>query len=165
MGYRVEFSSPEKVVKTVKSNDRIVLANLCAEPRIFPKLLMERAQELSNVRLFHMRPCGDFVQRYLEPGMEQHVKCSTAFTGGVKPIVQLIKSGRADFYPIPLSKAPWLVREVFKPDVFVATVSPPDDKGECSLGISVDYGLSAFEAAKVVIVEVNSNMPRTGGDA
>lgn len=165
MGYSVEFSSPENVVKTIKSSDKIAIANLCAEPRIFPKLLMDKAQELSNVKLFHMRPCGEFVQRYLEPGMEQHVKCSTAFTGGVKPIVQLIKDGKADFYPIPLSKAPWLIRQVFKPDVVVATVSPPDDRGECSLGISVDYGLSAFETAKIVIVEVNSNMPRIGGDA
>ncbi|MGA3404886.1 MAG: acetyl-CoA hydrolase/transferase C-terminal domain-containing protein [Candidatus Bathyarchaeia archaeon] len=141
------------------------MANLCAEPRIFPKLLMDRAQQLSNVRLFHMRPCGEFVQRYLEPGMEEHVKCSTAFTGGVKQISQLIKEGRADFYPIPLSKAPRLVRQVFKPDVFVATVSLPDDKGNCSLGISVDYALAAFETAKVVIAEVNPNMPRTRGDA
>ena len=165
MGYIVEYASPENVVKTVKSNDKIALANLCAEPRIFPDLLFDRAQEVSNVRLFHMRPCGEFVQRYLDPGMEQHVKCSTAFTGGVKPIVQLIREGRADFYPIPLSKAPWLIRQVFRPDIFVATVSPPDDKGNCSLGVSVDYGLSAFETAKVRIVEVNENMPRTGGDA
>ncbi|MGD0422550.1 MAG: acetyl-CoA hydrolase/transferase C-terminal domain-containing protein [Candidatus Bathyarchaeia archaeon] len=92
-------------------------------------------------------------------------ECATAFTGGVKPIVQLIKGRRADFYPIPLSKAPWLIRQVFKPDIFVATVSPPDSEGKCSLGISVDYGRSAFETAKVVVAEVNSNMPRTRGDA
>ena len=165
MGYSVEFSSPEKTIKIIESNQRIALANLCAEPRIFPELLMNRARELSNVKLFHMRPCGEFVQRYLEPGMEEHVKCSTAFTGGVKPIVQLIKEGRADFYPIPLSKAPWLLRHVVRPDVFVATISPPDEKGNCSLGISVDYGLAAFQTANVVIAEVNSNMPRTGGDA
>jgi len=165
LGHSVEYSSPERVVKTVKSNDKIALANLCAEPRIFPNLLLDRAQELTNVRLFHMRPCGEFVHRYLKPGMEQHVKCSTAFTGGVKPIVQLIKDGRADFYPIPLSKAPWLIRQVFKPDIFVATVSPPDENGNCSLGISVDYGLSAFETAKVKIGEVNENMPITGGNS
>jgi 4-hydroxybutyrate CoA-transferase len=165
MPYPVTFTSPEKIVKIVKSNDRIALANLCAEPRHFPKLLMDRAQELSDVRLFHLRPCGDFVQRYSEPEMEQHVKCSTAFTGGVKPIVQLIKEGRADFYPISLSKAPWLIRQVFKPDIFVATISPPDNDGNCSLGISVDYGLAAYETAEVVVAEVNSNMPRTTGDA
>ena len=165
MNYPVEYSSPEKIVETVKSNDKIALSNLCAEPRTFPKLLMDRARELTNVRLFHMRPCGEFVHEYLASGMERHVKCSTAFTGGVKPIVQLIKDGRADFYPIALSKAPWLIRQVFKPDIFVVTVSPPDGKGNCSLGISVDYGISAFETAKVVIAEVNPKMPRTLGDA
>ena len=68
MGYPIDFSPPEKVVAAVKSNDRITLANLCSEPRIFPKLLMDRANELRNVRLFHLRPCGDFAQRYLIPG-------------------------------------------------------------------------------------------------
>jgi len=165
LGYPIDFSPPEKVVAAVKSNDRITLANLCSEPRIFPKLLMDRANELRNVRLFHLRPCGDFAQRYLIPGMEKHVKCSTAFTGGVKSIIELIKTGRADFYPIPLSKAPWLIKQVFRPDIFVATVSPPDNQGNCSLGISVDYGRSAYEAAKTVIAEVNPNMPRTNGEA
>ena len=163
--YTIEYSSPEKVAGTIKSNSNIVLANLCAEPHIFPTLLMDRAKGLHSVKLFHMRPCGEFVERYLEPGMEEHVKCATAFTGGVKAIIRLIKEGRADFYPIPLSKAPWLLRSgYFRPDVFAATVSPPDEEGNCSLGVSVDYGRAALETAAVVIAEVNSNMPRTFGD-
>jgi 4-hydroxybutyrate CoA-transferase len=126
---------------------------------------MDRFRELHNVRLFHLRPFGNFVEKYLEPGMEEHVRCCTAFTGGVKSINQLIKDGRADFYPIPLSKAPWLLRSgPFKPDVFVATMSPPNDRGECNLGISVDYGRAAFESASTVIAEINPNMPRTCGD-
>jgi 4-hydroxybutyrate CoA-transferase len=97
--------------------------------------------------------------------MEEHVKCSTAFTGGNKIMNQLIKDGHADFYPIPLSRLPWLMRSgAFRPDVFVGIVSPPDDKGNCTLGISIDYGRAALETASTVIVEVNPNMPKTFGD-
>jgi len=127
---------------------------------------MNRAQELHGVRLFHLRPFGQFIDCYLEPGMEEHVKCATAFAGGVQQIVRLIRDGRADFYPIPLSKIPWLFRTgPFRPDVFMTTVSPPDRQGYCSLGVSVDYARAALDVAKTVIAEVNDNMPRTCGDS
>jgi 4-hydroxybutyrate CoA-transferase len=127
---------------------------------------MDKAQELENVKLFHLRPFGRFKDRYLEQGMEKHVKCATAFAGGIPPIVQLIKEGKAEFYPIPLSKIPWLFREgPYRPDIFITTVSPPDRHGYCSLGVSVDYAWAALETARIIIAEVNENMPRTCGDS
>jgi 4-hydroxybutyrate CoA-transferase len=156
----------ERAVQAVKSGDKIVLANLCAEPHLVPNVLMDRASELENVRLFHARPFGEFIERYSEPGMERHIRCVTAFAGGVKPIVELIKDRKADFYPIPLSKFPWLFKEgPYRPDVFIATVSPPDRNGYCSLGVSVDYAWAALQTASTVIVEINENMPRTCGDS
>lgn len=164
--HHAKFTSPEEAAKIIKSGDKIVLSNLCSEPRLLPSLILGRAQELSGVRFFHCRPMGRFIERYLEPGMEEHVKCATAFAGGVRPVIQLMKEGRADFYPIPLSRLPWLFRSgQYKPDVFIVSVSPPDDRGYCSLGISVDYGRAALETARTVIAEVNENMPRTGGDS
>ena len=47
----------------------------------------------------------------------------------------------------------------------MVTVSPPDDNGYCSLGVSVDYTKKAVECAKIVIAEVNKTMPRTHGDS
>ena len=156
----------ERAVQAVKSGDRIVLANLCAEPHLVPNALMDRAWELENVKLFHARPFGEFIERYSESGMERHIRCVTAFAGGVKPIVELIKDGKADFYPIPLSKFPWLFKEgPYRPDVFIATVSPPDSNGYCSLGVSVDYAWAALQTASTVIAEINENMPRTCGDS
>jgi 4-hydroxybutyrate CoA-transferase len=158
--------SGEEAAQAIKSGDKVVLANFCAEPHILPKLIMDRAHELADVRLFHLRPCGRFIERYLEPGMEEHVRCCTAFAGGSKPIVQLMKEGRADFYPITLGKVPWLFRSgSYKPNVFVTTVTPPNKDGYCSLGVSVDYAHAAIETSQTVIAEVNENMPRTGGDS
>jgi len=108
--HHAKFTSPEEAAKIIKSGDKIVLSNLCSEPRLLPSLILDRAQGLSGVRFFHCRPMGRFVERYLEPGMEEHVKCATAFAGGVRPVIQLMREGRADFYPIPLSRLPWLFR-------------------------------------------------------
>jgi 4-hydroxybutyrate CoA-transferase len=156
----------EKAAALVKSGDRVVLSNLCGEPHRVPNLLMDRAPELENVRMFHARPFGPFIDRYSEPQMEKHIRCATAFAGGVRQIVKLIKEQKADFYPIPLSKFPWLFKDgPYKPDIFMTTVSPPDDRGYCSLGVSVDYGRAALHTAHTVVAEVNENMPRTCGNS
>ena len=170
ISWKTKFSdklvTARKAADVVESGDRIVLSNLCGEPHCVPNLLMDRAWELENVRMFHARPFGPFIDRYSEPEMERHIRCVTAFAGGVRQIVKLIKERKADFYPIPLSKFPWLFRDgPYKPDIFMTTVSPPDNGGYCSLGVSVDYGWAALQNAHTVVAEVNENMPRTCGDS
>ena len=44
-------------------------------------------------------------------------------------------------------------------------VTPPDEHGFCSFGVSVDYTGSAAEEADIVIAQVNENMPRTLGNS
>ena len=44
-------------------------------------------------------------------------------------------------------------------DVAMVMVTPPDENGMCSLGVSVDYTLEAVKQAKLVIAQVNPQMP------
>jgi len=155
----------EEAVEVVKSHDDVVLHNFCAEPHLLPMALMDRAQELEKVRLFHLAPFGSFQERYLEPGMEKHIRCATPFCGRRKSPRQALKEGRADFYALSFGNYPRLLRTGdFKSDVLMLTVSPPDNHGYCSLGTSVDYVRAVLERpARVVIAEINPNMPRTHG--
>lgn len=155
----------ERAVETVRSHDDVVLANFCGEPHFLPMALMNRAPELAGVRIFHFTVFGPFQDKYLEPGMEKHIRCATAFSGRCKSIRQLLREGRADFYPVTFANTPRLLREGdYKSDVLMVTVSPPDEGGYCSLGVSVDYAWGALERPpRVVIAEVNPNMPRTHG--
>lgn len=155
----------QEAVKVIKSHDDVVLANFCGEPRFLPMALMDRAPELEGVRIFHFTPFGEFQKKYLEPGMEKHIRCATAFCGRRKSIRQLLIEGRADFYPVTFANVPRLLREGdFKSNVFMATVSPPDKYGYCSLGVSVDYAFGALERPNCLfIAEVNPHMPRTHG--
>jgi 4-hydroxybutyrate CoA-transferase len=157
--------SAEQAVEEINSGDDIVLANFCSEPKYLPMALMERASELANVRLFHMSVQGPFVQRYLDQNMETHIRCVTPFCGRNSIVRQLVGKGKADYYPISFSRIPDLLRKGdFKSDVFMVTVSPPDNDGFCSLGISVDYAWGAIERpVKKILAEVNPNMPRTSG--
>ena len=49
-------------------------------------------------------------------------------------------------------------------DVAIVQVSEPDRFGRFSLGISVDIALAAVQSARMVIAQVNPQMPRTLGD-
>ena len=44
-------------------------------------------------------------------------------------------------------------------------VSPPDQHGFCSLGVTVEAAHAALHSAEIVIAQINPNMPRTHGDA
>jgi 4-hydroxybutyrate CoA-transferase len=117
------------------------------------------------VRIFHFAAFGPFQDKYLEPGIEKHIRCATAFCGRRKGVRQLLSEGRADFYPVTFGNTPRLLREGdFRSDALLLTVSPPGRDGHCSLGVSVDYAQGALERPpRVVIAEVNPNMPKTHG--
>jgi len=78
---------------------------------------------------------------------------------------EAVNSGRADFIPAFLSDIPDLFKKNVLPiDVAIVQVSPPDEHGYCTLGLSVDIARTAVNTAKYIIAQVNPNMPRTHGD-
>lgn len=160
-----KYVTAKEAVQHIKSGDKIVLANFCAEPRYIPDALMNRAYELEGCQMYHLTPFGPFQEKYELPEMEKHVRCATSFAGRQKTIRKLLEVGRADFYPVGFSGIPRLLREGdFQCDVFMLSVSPPDKNGYCSLGVSVDYAWGAIERpARLVIAEINPNMPYTYG--
>jgi acyl-CoA hydrolase len=76
-----------------------------------------------------------------------------------------VNAGLADYTPIFLSQVPDLFRRGIVPvDVALIQTSLPDRHGYVSLGISVDIVAEAVEKARLVIAQVNTNMPRVQGD-
>ena len=76
-----------------------------------------------------------------------------------------MQRGDADYTPVFLSEIP----ELFCPggplqlDFAFVQVAPPDERGNYSLGVSVDCAVAAVEQARVVVAQVNHRMPRTVG--
>lgn len=50
-------------------------------------------------------------------------------------------------------------------DVALLQISPPDENGYCSLGINVDINKTMVEIARIVICQINPQMPRTMGNS
>ncbi len=153
-------ASGEDVVACIRDGDSVFLHGACATPAVIIEELVRRS-DLSGVRLYHMHTAGP--APFAAKGMEQSFCSVSLFTGA--PLREAIAEGRADYVPIFLSDIPWLFQSGQVPlDVAVLHLSPPDTHGMCSLGTSCDVAKAAADSARVIIAEINEQMPRTHGN-
>lgn len=103
------------------------------------------------------------VPEYCLPQQARYFRV-TSFRGS-RETLDCFQRGQLDVVPAGLSRIPDLLHRQLRPDVALIQVAPPDLHGWCSLGISVLYHRAAISAARLVIAQVNPDMPRTYGDS
>ncbi|GAB1476616.1 acetyl-CoA hydrolase/transferase C-terminal domain-containing protein [Bacillota bacterium] len=159
--YKRKLCTADEAVKHIKSGDTVVFAHCVGEPTAIVEAMIRNAKLFENVEIKHMVSLGS--GGYTSEGMEKHFRCNPMFVSA--NVRCAIEEGRADFTPAFFHEVPKLIREgKLKCDVAVAQVTPPDEDGYCSLGTSVDYTWQAIKTAKLVLVQVNDQMPRTFGE-
>jgi 4-hydroxybutyrate CoA-transferase len=159
--YPEKFVSAEEAIGHIKSGDKIVFTHACGEAQTLTNALVAQAARLENVEIIHMVAMG--TAPYCQPGMEKHFRHNALFVGASTR--KAVEEGRADFTPVFFSEVPHDFRTGLIPlDVVFLQVTEPDQNGNCSLGISVDYTQPAAEVAKLVIAQMNKNMPYTYGN-
>jgi acyl-CoA hydrolase len=156
-----KYVTAAEAVKVVKSGDRVYLQAAAAAPTILANALTERASELRDVEICHLHVEGE--ARYANPELAESFHVNSFFIGA--NVRHTLKAGNGSYTPVFLSELPHLFRKNVLPlDVAFIHVSPPDRHGYCSLGVSVEATVAAIENAKIVIAQVNPQMPRTFGD-
>lgn len=160
--YQSKLMEAERAVDFIKSGERVVIGHACGEPSHVVEAMAAKAEQYENVEIVHMVAMGK--AGYAQPGMEKHFRHNALFVGGTTR--KAVQEGRGDYTPCFFYRIPDLFTNGSLPvDVAMIQASRPDGNGNMSLGISVDYTLPAARAAKKVIVQVNKEMPRTGGDS
>lgn len=160
--YSRKLTTADEAVKIIKSGDNVVIQPGCAVPLELIRAMVGRKEELENVTIYHILIVGDLP--YVNPGMEKHFRHKAFFTGA--NVRQAVHEGRAEFIPIFLSEVPLLFKRNIVPvDVALLNVSPPDEHGFCSYGVDVGTIKTAAEKAKIIIAQVNTEMPRSLGDS
>ncbi len=150
-----------EAVGYIESGHHVFVHTAGATPTILTRALADRHQELSDVTIYHMHTEGD--APYAAPGMQESFQVNSFFLGS--NLRKATNDGLADYIPSFLSEVPLMIRSGIIPvDVALIQVSPPDKHGYCSLGISVDTTKAAVDMAKIIIAQVNHQMPRTHGD-
>jgi acyl-CoA hydrolase len=156
-----KYVTAAEAVKVIQSNNRVYVQAAAAAPSILTKALTERASELRNVEVCHLHTEGE--APYASPELAESFHVNSFFIGA--NVRHTISAGNGSYTPVFLSELPHLFRKNVLPiDVAFIHVSPPDGHGYCSLGVSVEATVAAIENAKIVIAQVNPQMPRTFGD-
>lgn len=158
--YQNKIVTADQAVKNVKSGDRVVFGHACGEPEALVEALVNRGSELQDVEIVHMVAMGP--GKYSQPEYAANFHHNGLFMGG--PTRKALEEKRADYTPCFFSEIPRLFKDgILTVDVAFIQVTPPDEDGYCSYGISCDYTQSVAESAKIVLAQMNRNMPRTGG--
>ena len=147
----------------LKSGNRIFIGSNAAVPNALIDDLIENSKQLNDIEVVHIQTISD--NRWVDEKYKELFKVNTLFIGGDK-IRQAVAEGRADYTPCFLSEIPTLFSTDILPlDAALVMLSPPDEYGYCSLGVSVDVVSAAIRNAKKVIAQFNPSMPRTSGHA
>jgi acyl-CoA hydrolase len=142
----------------IQPGDLLVAGQVLGEPSALLEALFTECRHLDGTRLF----AGMSLTSVLEtapPGVDL-----ISFVG-MGSNAKLLAQKRLRLVPCHMSELGWsMTHGPLRPDVALVRVSPPDDDGMCSLGVTSDYIWSALSAAPTVYAEVNTNVPKIPGD-
>lgn len=154
-------STAAEAVSLIKSNNRVFIHTAAAAPSQLIQAMTDRHAELKNVEIVSAHTEGPVP--YAADELADSFTINCFFVG--HNVRKAVQRGRANYIPIFLSEIPALFRRGKMPlDVALVTVSKPNKKGYCSLGCSVDISNAAVDHAKIVIAQINPNMPFVHGN-
>ena len=161
MKITVNYVSPAEALSVIQPNQRVFIHGSAHTPTYLLEHLAKEAYRLQNVEIVSISVYGDL--HIDKPEFKDNFHINSLFVSA--SIRNAVNSGYADYVPVFLSEIPELFKQDILPiDVAIVHVSPPDDHGYCSLGVSVDIARSAVNTARYIIAQVNPNAPRTHGD-
>lgn len=160
--YLEMIATADEAVKKIRPGNRVFIGTGCAEPLGLVRALVSRSRELADTEIVHLLTFGE--APYATKELAECFRVNSFFIA--ENVRNVIQEGLGDYTPVFLSDIPRLFSSGRLPlDAALIQVTPPDSRGMCSLGISVDIVKSAAENARLVIAAVNPNMPRTLGDS
>lgn len=154
--YQQKLTTPEEAVKVVKSGDWVDYGWCTNHPIVLDRALAGRKDELTDVKVR-----GGVTMWMPEIAKAEdagdHFTWNSWHCSGVDR--KIIAKGMGFFAPMRYSELPRFYRENVSVDVAMIQVTPMDSHGNFSFALGASHLADMLEKAKVVIVEVNENMP------
>ena len=148
----------QELTAHIRTGDTLVAGQVLGEPTHLLEELFGAVGGIADLRLFVGMSLTDVFRR-----APSNVALLSSV--GMSPNAELIATGRMGLVPCHMSELPWLITEgPLKVDVALVRASPPDPDGYCSLGVVSDYAWHAVQSARVVLAELNHNVPVVKGD-
>jgi acyl-CoA hydrolase len=161
--YQGKLISLSDAVSKIKSGDRIGLAIAASEPSGLLIELAKHKDRLEDVHTWVCLPMRSY-DYAVKPEMENHFFVENWFYGAYDR--QVHTQGRMSYIPNNLHRAASdkLHATDGKLNVFWGTATPPDERGYMSLSLSLVVEKELIQAADLVVLEINENLPWTLGD-
>ncbi len=159
--YESRKCTADEAVQRIKNGDRVVFAHCVAEPITLVEAMVANAENYENVTVSHMVTLNK--GEYTKPEYKGHFRFegwfASASTRGS------LAEGHGQFVPVYFHEVPKYIRKgIFPIDVAMVMVSAPDRNGFCSVGVSADYTMQAIRSAKIVLAEINDQVPVVYGE-
>jgi len=148
----------DQAVSHIKSGDRVCLSIAQSTPFELCPALAGRLMETEDVVVNH----GAAVMNWDLPGLGERFRLESMY---LSPYDRAIyQRGAAEFVPVQYYRAGHLPPALDNFNVYLMTVSPPDEYGYCNFGESQIMSKLLARNANLVIAEIDKNSIRVGGD-
>jgi len=140
----------------IRPGDGILWGQACAEPQTLVEALVSQRSRLGAVGCF----LGSSYSGIVTPEHADHLKLSSYC--GIGANRALADAGVLEILPVPYSQLGSLIRDKkIGCEVLMLQVSPPNGRGEYSLGLAADYLVPALDTCRAIVAEVNEQVPWT----
>lgn len=161
--YKRKLISIDEAVGRIESGNDVIVAQCASEPQGCMSRFHTVKDRVENVRVFSVLTLKPY-DFYMKPEMKGHFQlCSWFHAPGSREALKN-DTGTVTYVPNMLHRAALDRIQARRPDLFVGTCTPPDSKGFVSLSLGITYEKDILETARLTILEVNENLPRTYGD-
>ena len=151
----------EDAINLVKNGDFIIVPTGVGEPPTLLTALSDQRRRFTDVKVAQILAVRKY--GYIDPETVEHVRHTAFFYGGATRAGG--QAGWIDFIPAYFSELPSLIeRGQIPADVVFSMASPMDEHGYFSLSLGADYTMAALKRARVVVLEVNPNVPFANGN-
>lgn len=158
---KAKIVTAREAVSKIENGSRVFIGSACGEPRHLIQAMIGD-QRLQDIMIYQMLAIT-LAEYLVDDDVAQRFAIKLFFTSPT--MMQACLEGKIDYVPTYLSEIPHLFdSNQIGLDVALVQISPPDQFGYGSLGVSIDVTRAAVKNAGFVIAQVNPRMPRTFGD-
>ncbi len=147
------------LAKYLKPGDRIVFGQACGEPTTLVEALIAQGGGVSGLSAFI---ATSFSGLFTPESAESFALSSMGAIGALR---SMTKAGKLAIIPAHVSQiGPFITAGIIGCDVAMIQVSPADADGNHSFGLVGDHTRAMVDKARVVIAEVNDQVPYVPGE-
>lgn len=143
----------------LKHGDRIVWGQACGEPQTLIEALIAQAENIGGLSAF----AASSFSGMLTPAAVEHFSLSSM--GAIGALRTLTAAGKLGIVPCHVSQVgPMIEQGIIPCDVAFVQLSPADADGCHSFGLISDHVQAMVAKARVVIAEINEQVPYSLGE-